>query len=345
MNKVITLNKTRNSSAFVPKNKFFIMNSNNTQYILDYKKKKSKKYYLINNNCVNKSKDKEESKNYPLLRVQSSKINNPISLNNAFKKIIPVKELRTIYSEIGLGRSSSSTFFTELKTNRVVHNKNIEFNGNRKNPNEEGKNDHDNIEGQLLIFRRYSLNLIELISKRSNEKNNHCIKKSKCLEDKKGRINPSLEAFHNFIESNAKKIIKKFNKGEKFVVKKYILKEAKVASFFDDILQNINRKIVIISEKNEILKTDSVVNLILNEIVEKTKNIKEKPPNKIKLRINQRRSIDVYLSADFFNVNENKLHNKNKIILQKVSKNLKEQVLTHELENKKDLKKSKSNSS
>jgi type IV secretory pathway VirD2 relaxase len=81
------------------------------------------------------------------------------------------------------------------------------------------------------------------------------------------------------IEANANKVLDSFKKREKYSFKYYRIKEAKVNSFFEEVLDKIYRKIYVMNEQNTILRTDYIVNLIYSEIINMTKEIGDKKDN------------------------------------------------------------------
>jgi hypothetical protein len=115
--------------------------------------------------------------------------------------------------------------------------------------------------------------------KKHNDKNNSNTIKSKCFQDKGNDAKMSVEEFQTMIETSADKILNSLKKKEQYSFKYYRIKEAKVNSFFEEILDKIYRKIIVISDENAILRTDYVINLIYNEIISLTKEIGDKNEN------------------------------------------------------------------
>jgi len=176
--------------------------------------------------------------NFPHLRVESSKIRDATKLNNAFKKEAPVKVTKKNHSDKMIGHVPSQRFHSDKKMNTNLHSLFLGFDNKDNSPKKElvnEENKYETIEGNLIVFRRFSLYLSDLLKKHNDKINSNTIK-SKCFQDKGNEAKMSVEEFQTMIEANANKVLDSFKKREKYSFKYYRIKEAKVNSFFEEVL-------------------------------------------------------------------------------------------------------------
>lgn len=307
----------------VRKDEFFstVLNS------YEFKKRDTKKHFSVYqkfNECLYNDNDKHIN-NFPHLRVDSCKIRDPKKLNNTFKKEIPIKVIGRNRSDKIISVIPSQPFHSDKKINTNLHNHYLGFDSTNKSPQKDvikEENQYDSIKGNLIVYRRFSLYLSDLL-KKNNDKNISNPIKTKCFQDVGNEAKLSIEEFQKMIEVNANKVLETIQKKEKFTFKYYRIKEAKVNSFFEEILDKIYRKIYVLNEENSILRRDYIINLIYSEIIDFTKNIDDQNNDTERFSVKKKIVFSKTLNLDEIKESENDNGHNTKSSF-KISSNLKE---------------------
>ena len=320
-------------------NKTVIFKSqNNINYpSLEYKKRPNNfsktSFPKITNDDIDDSRSP-----YPEFKLEGNRIPNAKMLNNEFKKKMHEKTIRKIeeaqQTSFDNRQNTQKNNLTNniYKVNTNCHNQVINFD---TNPFKE-----ENLKDHLIILRRYSIYTFDIIQ--SMIKKRHKITNNSVLlqnEDKSKHKFYSLEKqnyvknnhkfmkfqnmkneFHEAIESTAKAVMDAVNERRKTniqQIKTYTFKEKGINQFFDHLLERVYRKVNYISEKNNPLCQDYVVNLIQNEVISITENIEGliKSPAFIK-HFTQKNDMDsinssIFPLPYFDQLNNSKINTKN----------------------------------
>jgi hypothetical protein len=267
-------------------------------FSLEYKKRKQN--YKIKSSIfkLEQSDLSHNKSSFPDIKVEVNRIQNVRALNDEFTKKIYQKRKKRIQNEEG--QQTSFDIRLNLLNKNMLSEKACRLNNNIHNQVLNFDNTSDDIlKQQLIILRRYSVYTFEMIKNALDRKNRSG---NVSPNTEKRQLSKSLDTFfQRHIHTNSIPTINITNssdikqeirqallptenaileavderrkKASNNVEKVYTLKEKEVNPYFDNVLEKVFRKVNYITEKNNPICEDYVLNLVHEEIVNITQNI------------------------------------------------------------------------
>ena len=230
--------------------------------LMKYKKKSYnlKNFYKEKKNSFMISDD-EDKESLPLLSLECIKINDAKKLNNEFKKQLFIDYKKPIYSNILERRINLPKHLDSMDNNLIKHVLNkislsLDYN--------EDKDQKENV----IILRRYMLNIYEILKQHIYKNYNYLINDPD--QDQPESLVNHLKLISNFIPSkkiNSKKNKYNFEKNDKQLTI--------IDNFLENVLNKVQKKILILTEKNLKFKEEDIINLINNETNQLKENLQK----------------------------------------------------------------------
>jgi len=266
-------------------------------FSIEYKKRKQNFNIKSSIFKLEQSESSVNKSSFPDIKVEVNRIQNVKALNDEFTKKVYQKRKKRIQNEEG--QQTSFDIRLNLLNKNLLSEKACRLNNNVHNQVLNFDNTSDDIlKQQLIILRRYSVYTFEMIKNALDRKN----RSGNVSPNTEKKLSKSLDIFFqrhintnsvptiNFTNSSEIKqeikqallptekaildaVDERRKKASNNVEKVFTFKEKEVNPYFDNVLEKVFRKVSYITEKNNPICEDYVLNLVHEEIVNITQNI------------------------------------------------------------------------